>query len=125
MSVEPRDIFKEVYAKQVAETESGEVKGRGFIQWKGTDVCIDVHCLCGAHLHFDAEFLYHVGCENCGRVYSVGCKVKLCELVDPAHQEYAKARAFHTARDEYHKVETIDMPVVVAELPSGGDDGKA
>lgn len=28
-----------------------------FIQWKGTDVCMDFHCECGAHCHFDGSYV--------------------------------------------------------------------
>lgn len=44
---------------------------RGWIQWKGTDVCMDVHCSCGADLHIDGYFAYFVGCPECRRVYRV------------------------------------------------------
>jgi hypothetical protein len=36
-----------------------------YIQWKGTDVCMDFHCDCGAHLHFDGDFAYAVKCPHC------------------------------------------------------------
>lgn len=49
----------------------------GWIQWKGTNVCMDVRCECGALGHVDAEFAYHVECSACGRVYAVGAYVKL------------------------------------------------
>ena len=32
----------------------------GWIQWKGTDVCIDLHCECGSHGHVDGDFVYYV-----------------------------------------------------------------
>lgn len=41
----------------------------GWIQWKGTDVCMDFHCECGASQHIDAGFCYYVKCCECGRVY--------------------------------------------------------
>lgn len=41
----------------------------GWIQWKGTNVCMDVHCACGELTHFDGDFLYHVKCGACGKVY--------------------------------------------------------
>jgi hypothetical protein len=28
----------------------------GWIQWKGTNVCMDVYCACGHHSHIDAKF---------------------------------------------------------------------
>ena len=37
-----------------------------FVQWKGTDVCMDFHCDCGAHCHFDGMFAYAVKCQHCG-----------------------------------------------------------
>ena len=42
-----------------------------FIQWKGTDVCMDFHCECGAHLHFDGYFAYHVECPYCQALYQM------------------------------------------------------
>ena len=52
----------------------------GWIQWKGTSVCMDIHCECGALTHIDAEFCYHVKCCVCGRVYECGGHVRLYPL---------------------------------------------
>jgi len=52
----------------------------GWIQWKGTDVCMDVYCKCGAHLHFDTDFLYAIECGNCGTFYRVDPHVQLIEF---------------------------------------------
>lgn len=52
------DIFK--HTDEQARLE----RPFGWIQWKGTNVCIDLHCECGAHGHVDAEFLYFVRCED-------------------------------------------------------------
>jgi hypothetical protein len=38
---------------------------RAFVQWKGTDVCMDFHCDCGADCHFDGYFAYVVECPHC------------------------------------------------------------
>ena len=57
----------------------------GWIQWKGTSVCMDVHCVCGAHMHVDAEFAYYLRCPHCQRVYGVGAYVRLVELTKPEH----------------------------------------
>lgn len=51
-----------------------------FIQWKGTDVCADYHCLCGQHFHIDAEFAYNVQCPYCQRIYEVSSVIELREL---------------------------------------------
>jgi hypothetical protein len=44
---------------------------RAFIQWKGTDVCMDFHCECGQHYHIDAEFAYAVKCVKCDAVWEM------------------------------------------------------
>ena len=51
-----------------------------WIQWKGTDVCCDFHCACGAHVHFDGEFMYHVKCATCGQVYECDGHITLHKL---------------------------------------------
>jgi hypothetical protein len=49
----------------------------GFIQWKGTVACIDLHCECGAHLHADTDFLYAFQCGECGAWWNVEPYVRL------------------------------------------------
>ena len=71
----------------------------GLIQWKGTDVCIDVHCKCGWHGHVDAEFFYSFTCPGCGTVWAVGSVVRLVELTDPEHIADA-VDACHTTFDQ-------------------------
>jgi hypothetical protein len=65
--------------------EKFKEKPHGWIQWKGTSVCMDVHCECGAHGHIDANFAYHLVCKNCYRIYYVDGHVKLIEIerIDP------------------------------------------
>lgn len=46
-----------------------------FIQWKGTDVCMDFHCKCGAHCHFDGDFAYVVKCPHCEAIWEMPCYV--------------------------------------------------
>ena len=50
-----------------------------WVQWKGTDVCCDIHCKCGAHLHFDGDFLYFFQCPHCKRYWEVGSHVAIYE----------------------------------------------
>lgn len=50
---------------------------RGWIQWKGTDVCMDVYCECGVHTHIDTDFCYSLTCGSCGRTYHVSGNVRL------------------------------------------------
>ncbi len=71
-------------AKQVTALY-GDKAGRPstFIQWKGTDVCMDCYCLCGKQFHIDAAFAYNVVCPYCKRQFVVGTCVSLIEY-DPA-----------------------------------------
>lgn len=61
----------------------------GWIQWKGTDVCIDLYCQCGHHGHFDGEFLYYFECPKCKTIYCVGQNVKLVPL-DKANLDFVR-----------------------------------
>ena len=59
---------------------SEDHRERTFIQWKGTDVCLDVHCpRCGFHSHYDGYFAYYVRCAGCGAVWELGTSVTLRE----------------------------------------------
>lgn len=51
-----------------------------FIQWKGTDVCLDFYCECGAHGHLDSDFAYYVECPKCGARYELGTEVSARRL---------------------------------------------
>lgn len=53
--------------------EGSEV--RMFIQWKGTDLCVDFTCPCGGDGHFDGMFAYSIRCPQCGAVYEMGTQV--------------------------------------------------
>ncbi len=52
----------------------------GWVQWKGTDVCMDIHCECGHLGHIDADFAYHVRCAKCGDVYAINGHVKFHKI---------------------------------------------
>lgn len=54
-----------------------------FIQWKGTDVCLDFHCECGAHHHVDADFVYALQCGSCGRFYDMPNTIALKPIEQP------------------------------------------
>lgn len=70
-------------AFELQETYSG--KPHGWIQWKGTDVCMDIHCKCGVLSHLDASFAYHVKCHNCGTMYMCNGHIELIELEKEPH----------------------------------------
>lgn len=75
--------FAEMYGGPVIEGEVivDEVAPNNFIQWKGTDVCIDLTCSCGRSTHYDGDFLYAWKCP-CGKIWEMGDEVPMKE-VDP------------------------------------------
>lgn len=54
-----------------------------FIQWKGTDVCMDVQCECGAALHHDGYFANVVQCPHCQAIYEMPAFVYPRRVSDP------------------------------------------
>lgn len=54
-----------------------------FIQWKGTNVCLDFYCPCGRRGHYDGGFAYSVKCPECGRTFDLGTQVRIRETDDP------------------------------------------
>lgn len=62
--------------------ETYKDKPHGWIQWKGTDVCMDIHCKCGELSHVDASFTYNVKCPSCGTVYMCNGHIELIELIE-------------------------------------------
>lgn len=61
----------------------------GWLQWKGTDACVDLYCECGHHAHVDAEFLYAWRCSQCGQVYGLCAVIQLVPLSDGEASEYS------------------------------------
>lgn len=57
-------------------------KTDGFIQWKGTDVCMDLHCECGFHNHYDGYFAYEVKCRGCGNIYALSPNVEVIKITN-------------------------------------------
>lgn len=50
-----------------------------FIQWKGSDVCLDFTCSCNYRGHLDADFAYAVRCPTCQRVWVLPHTFELVE----------------------------------------------
>ena len=55
-------------------------KPSALIQWKGTNVCMDCHCLCGESFHLDEEFAYAVTCPHCFRRYEMSAMIEMREM---------------------------------------------
>ena len=71
------DFYDAVYSQ-----DNPAVEPYAWIQWKGTDVCMDVHCNCGCDAHVDATFPYYYRCPKCKRLFAVGQNIKLILLSD-------------------------------------------
>ena len=68
-------FYNTVYA------QDSKVEGTtGWIQWKGTDVCMDINCVCGHHGHVDRDFFYFFECPKCKQRYAVGQNVQFIPL---------------------------------------------
>jgi len=42
-----------------------------FVQWKGTELCADLRCVCGHNGHYDDDFFYNWECVKCQRRYKL------------------------------------------------------
>lgn len=69
-------------AWDIQETYQG--KPCGWVQWKGTDACMDIKCKCGHLSHVDSEFLYHVQCPKCKTIYMCNGHIELIEITEPS-----------------------------------------
>jgi hypothetical protein len=78
--VSPFDTYHKFYEKVYEKRDNPRGDSHGWIQWKGTEICIDLHCVCGHHAHFDGDFFYFYECSSCHRKFAVGQNVKLIEL---------------------------------------------
>jgi hypothetical protein len=50
---------------------SDDSRPEAFIQWKGTDACLDLYCTCGEQFHFDGYFAVELTCGDCGQTYEL------------------------------------------------------
>lgn len=112
-----KDVWTQIYDQ---DTPRGDA--RGWIQWKGTQVCMDVHCACGAHGHIDAEFAYFLKCAHCGRVYATGEVVKLIELTTPEQVAYGTSREPEMFQDD-ELLDDAMNPLTPDKFPEGQREG--
>lgn len=50
------------------------------IQWGGTDVCMDIRCICGEISHVDGDFTFNVQCPYCDKMYNCNPHIELIEI---------------------------------------------
>ena len=66
------------------------IKPFGWMQWHGTNLCMDVHCECGELHHVDGRFAYVVK-TPCGRYYRLNSDVPLEAIPEPSADEQERA----------------------------------
>ncbi len=74
------DDYEAIYSQDSGGLYPGN--GYGWIQWKGTKVCMDLMCHCGHAGHVDGDFFYYYRCQACGRLFAVGQNIRLIPLTD-------------------------------------------
>jgi len=62
-------------------TPTGQITKSNFIQWKGTDICMDFYCKCGYYNHYDGYFAYHVQCFGCKQIYKMADSIEMEEVL--------------------------------------------
>lgn len=72
-----RDDHERIYGADNARVRDVP---HGWIQWKGTEVCVDIHCSCGCHSHLDADFAYYVKCPSCKKIWALSPNIPLLEV---------------------------------------------
>jgi hypothetical protein len=85
------------------------------VQWKGTKVCMDFQCECGANCHSDAWGVYLVQCPHCGVVWEMPTILiprkatleRIAELTSPVALE----------PDEDYSDEVVDLDGVTVLVP--------
>jgi hypothetical protein len=80
----------ELYGNEGAKALLERNVPHAFIQWKGTDVCMDFRCPCGGGGHLDGWFAYVVECPDCGRKWEMAWHVLARESTSGWHHESAK-----------------------------------
>lgn len=75
--------------KEVFDKERHKDGPEGFIQWKGTNACLDLHCKCGHHGHVDDSFVYYYECPKCKTLFALSSRIELIEL-DEWNSQYVK-----------------------------------
>lgn len=91
-----------------------------FVQWKGTDVCVDLHCRCGFEGHFDGMFAYYLNCPNCDTTYEMPHTFVLAEVAyDPDQHEPRADIARCTEPDGPARI-TVEAALRNSLPPAGG-----
>lgn len=77
-----------------------EKTAQGWIQWKGTNLCMDFHCVCGELTHVDDDFTYLLRCSKCKRVYWPQAWVNMVELTGEDLKDAEAHGSIHETSDD-------------------------
>ena len=103
MDEEPKKTIEhqQALSKSIYDRDTPKPESWGRVQWKATVVCIDIHCKCGAHCHFDGDFFYFFDCPHCRQRYAVGQVITLIPLVTEDQRAFAEGPCLQKVdRDE-------------------------
>src|ERR1051325_4443271 len=77
-----------------------------FVQWKGTELCMDFTCVCGRSGHIDDSFCYFLRCPSCERVYELAPVVSVREVPTYGGIEWeSTVKELNDPRSEEHTSE--------------------
>lgn len=88
--------------------DEGDDRPHGFIQWKGTDVCMDLDCQgCGESLHVDGSFAYRIRCWSCGAFTEPRALVELRLAPEQTEQAGAYVDTWDTVKPPDHALRQL------------------
>lgn len=75
------DLVRRLLASVYADERTPEpAEATVWVQYKGTNLCADFTCSCGATGHLDADFTYSVACGVCRQVWVLPQTLPLTRL---------------------------------------------
>lgn len=116
-------VRDDVYSVAVDVSHDGRKFSTGFVQWKGTDVCMDATCpVCGHDGHIDSDFAYFLKCGACGALCEVGTHVPIFAIA-PDDPLYGTALDFMRVRGDAltMRVDEDGEPVSILARPQRKD----
>lgn len=71
-----------------------------FIQYKGSEICIDMYCSCGKDSHFDGDFARYVRCPYCQKVWELNSHITTTEVPAGTVEEFLIRAARRDEEDQ-------------------------
>ena len=80
-----------------------------FIQWQGTNVCMDFSCKCGQSMHFDTDSLFFVQCCGCHTKYIMSSYVRAIEVPPGLDEQVSKSACLWTNDEDEEAVRVSEQ----------------